>query len=78
MVDAGLEVEAGTVVEEVEQGELTIVTWKPAVRGGVILPEFADAGSLPAAHGGLDAQGRLLVSQTVFMGPPADLSLIHI
>ena len=47
------------------------------VRRGVQLPEFADAGALPTAHGGQNSFGRDRVSQVIFDGPAAHLSTVE-
>ena len=47
------------------------------VRRGVQLPEFADAGALPTAHGGQNSFGRDRVSQVIFDGPAAYLGTVE-
>ena len=41
------------------------------------MPEFADLGALPAAHGSEDAFGRDGVSQIIFDGPVPDLGAVE-
>ena len=45
---------------------------------GVELPEFADAGALPAAHRGQHARHGARVRQLVSEGPAADLSAVEL
>lgn len=51
--------------------------WKPAVRRGVELPEFADERALPATHGGPDFFRRDGMGEMVFDGPAADLGAVE-
>jgi len=58
LVEFGACEQTAVVVEHVEHGEEDVHGGKPAVGRGVQLPEFANAGALPTAYGGLRAFGR--------------------
>lgn len=49
MVNAGTGVEAGGVVDDVEQGIFRRVAREPSVRRGIVLPERAEVADLPSA-----------------------------
>jgi len=50
-VKTGAGVDAGGVIEDVEEDLLLGLAGQPGVRGGVVLPEGAEVAGLPAAHG---------------------------
>ena len=51
---------------------------EPAVGRGVELPELADAGTLPAAHGGPDLLGRDGVGEAISQRPTTDLRAVEL
>ena len=51
---------------------------EPAVGRGVELPEFADLGALPAAHGGQDFFGRDGMGEIILERPTADLGTVEL
>src|SRR5437899_9949058 len=77
-MEFGASEQAATVIEHVEHGEGDVDGGEPAVRRGVQLPEFADAGALPTAHGGQNSFGRYGVSQVAFDGPAAHLGTVEL
>ncbi len=62
--EAGAQQQPGMVIHCEQQG-LLVLSGPPSVAGGVVLPEFAHAGALPAATGlgvgrrGVDQQGEV-------------------
>ena len=77
LIDFGASEQAAAVVEQVEHGEEAVDGGEPAVRGGVELPQLADAGALPAAHGRQNSFGRDGVGQLLLDGPAADLGAVE-
>lgn len=75
-IEARARVEAGGVVENVEEDLFVGVVGQPGVRRGVVLPERAVIAGLPA----FDGFGRGLVagirSELVFDGPAADAGAV--
>lgn len=69
-------VEAGGVVEDVEEDLFAVAAGKEGVRGGIVLPERAEVADLPAANG----LGGLLVagvrSEVVGDSPTADAGAV--
>lgn len=55
-INAGTGNESGTIVEDVEQGEVLLERRQPLVRGGIELPESAGILALPATNGGLEGR----------------------
>jgi len=51
VVEAGSEVIAGGIVEQVEQRLFIGVVWQPGMGAGVVLPEGAQIAHLPAFNG---------------------------
>lgn len=64
--------DAGTVIQQIEQRIVSLVTWEPTVRCGIQLPECADLEALPAPHRSGRAAWGNGVSQIVGDGPPAN------
>ena len=75
-VAAGTGVDAGGVVEEIQENLLVRGVGEPGVRAGVVLPEGAQIAGLPA----VDRFGGLLVagvgSEFFFDGPTADTGTV--
>ncbi len=75
-VKTGTGVEAGGVVEDVEEGLFLQLAGEPGVRGGVVLPERAVVAGLPAA----DGLGGLFVAgvrgEAVGESPAADTGAV--
>jgi hypothetical protein len=75
-VEAGAGVDAGGVVEQVEQALLGVRAGEEGVGRGIVLPEGAQVAGLPA----FDGFGRCLVAgvggQFVFEGPAADAGAV--
>jgi len=70
LVKTGADDETAVVVHQVQQARLPILANKPAVRGGVVLPELSHLTDLPAADGFAWAHGRLGL-QTALESEPA-------
>ena len=62
---------AGMIIHRQQQG-LFGVGWPPLVNGGVVLPEFTQAGALPAAAGFAGGWGRLHEQREVVPGISGD------
>ena len=77
LVNFGTGGKTAAIIEQVEHGKGGLGVREPAMRRGVELPEFADLGALPAAHGSQDAFGRDAMSEVVGDGPMADLGAIE-
>jgi hypothetical protein len=75
-VKTGAGVEAGGVVEDVEEGLFLQLAWEPGVGRGVVLPERAEVAGLPAADGfgGLFVAG--IRGEAVGDGPAADTGAV--
>ena len=75
-VKTGAGVEAGGVVEDVEEGLFLKLAWQPCVWRGVVLPKRAEVAGLPAA----DGLGGLFVAgvrgEAVSDGPAADTGAV--
>lgn len=75
-VEAGSGVEAGGVVQEVEQALFGGGAGEESVRGGVVLPQGTEVADLPA----LDGLGRFFVAgvrgELVLLGPAADAGAV--
>ena len=78
LVNLGAGEEAAAIVEHVEHGEGDFGVGKPTMRRGVQLPEFADAGALPAAHWSTNALGGNRMGPAIFQGPAAYLGAVEI
>ena len=76
-IDFGAGENAAAIVEHVEHGISDGRLGEPAMGGGVELPDFADLGTLPAAHRGGWFSGRSRVGMAVLQRPVADLSPIQ-
>ena len=77
-VEFGAGEQTAAIIEHVEHGKGDFGLWEPTVGRGVELPEFADLGALPAAHGSPDTLGGKGVGQFVFDGPEANLRAIKL
>ena len=69
--------QAAAIVEHVEHGEEAIEGGKPAVRGGVQLPQSPNLGALPAADGSQNPFGRDGMRQLIFDGPAPHLGPVE-
>ena len=78
LVNLGAGEEAAAIIQQVEHGEGKLGVREPAVGRGVELPEFADLGALPTAHGGQNFFGRDGMSQIIFQRPAADLGAVEL
>ena len=76
VVEAGTDIVAGGIIEEVKQRLFIGLVWQPGMGTGVILPEGAQIAHLPA----FDGFGRGLVAgvrcQVIFDGPTADTGAV--
>lgn len=77
LIDFGAGENAAAIVKHVEHGIINVRLWEPAMRGGVELPDFADLGTLPAAHRRLWFFSRSGMSMTVLQSPVAHLGAIQ-
>ena len=77
-VNFGGDKKAAAIVEHVEHREVRGTQGKPVMGRGVQLPEFADLGTLPAAHGGWRAYGRGSMRMVVVNGPLANLGTVQL
>ena len=76
-IEFGTGEESAAIIEHVEHGQRDLGGREPAVRRSVQLPEFTDAGALPAAHGGQNSLGWDRMGQAILDGPPADLGTVQ-
>lgn len=78
MVNSGGGENTTTIIEHVDHGKGLEAVWKPGMRRGVQLPEFAKVAALPAADRGGGALIRFGMGEVMLDGPAADLSPIHV
>ena len=72
MVDTGAGIDAGGVVDDVEQGIFRRVTGEPGVRRSIVLPERAEVADLPSADGFIGLFVASIRSEFVSDSPAAD------
>jgi len=77
-IEFGTDKDAATIVEHIEHGKVQRAGREPAMGRSVQLPEFADLGALPAAHGCVGAFGRSRMRITHFNRPAADLGAVQL
>ena len=78
LVEFGAGKQATTVVEHVQHGKGEVDGGEPAMRRGVQLPEFTNAGALPTVYRGQNSFGWNRVSQLVFQRPTAHLGSVEL
>src|SRR5512139_2709008 len=69
---------AAAVIEHVEHREVQRKLRKPGMRRSVQLPEFADLGTLPAAHGRVRTLRWHGMREIILPGPTANLSPVEL
>ena len=74
----GTDKHAAAIVEHIEHGKVQRAGREPAMGGSVQLPEFADLGALPAAHGCVRAFGRSRMRIIILNRPAADLGAVQL
>jgi len=67
--DLGAGADAGTVIQQIQEGILAVDAREPGMRGGVQLPEGADLEALPASEGRRGVAGGRGMSQAVGSSP---------
>ena len=77
-IEFGTDKDAATILEHIEHGKVQGAGREPAMGRSVQLPEFADLGALPAAHGCVGAFGRSRMRITLFNRPAADLGAVQL
>ena len=77
-IELGANEQTAAIVEHVEHGKVQRRWGKPTMRGSIQLPQFADLGALPAAHGSKRAFGWSGMGEAIFKRPVADLGAIQL
>ena len=75
-IETGTSVEAGGVVEDVEQGLLVRAARQPGMRAGVVLPKRTVVASLPAFDGLARGFVAGIWGELIFDGPAADTGAV--
>ena len=70
--------EAAAVIEHIEHRKVERQLGKPGMRRSVQLPEFADLGALPAAHGRVRTLRGHWMSVIILQGPAANLGAVEL
>jgi len=70
--------ESAAIIEHIDHGQIQRTGRKPAMGRGVQLPEFADLGALPAAHGGSHAFEGGGMLTLIFHRPETNLGAIQL
>lgn len=77
IIKFGTDEHTTAIVEHIEHGKVQRASREPAMGRSVQLPEFADLGALPAAHGGVRTFGRGRMGQAILLRPDADLGAVE-
>ena len=77
LVESGAGKQAAAIIQHVEHREADLRSRKPAVGRGIQLPEFADAGALPAPHRRQDALRWDRVGELMAERPAAHLRAVE-
>jgi len=78
VIDFGADDDAAAIVEHVKHGKVQRAAGEPPMGRSVQLPEFADLGALPSAHGSLRALERGGMRATILDGPVTDLGAVEL
>jgi len=78
VIDFGADKQAAAIVEHIKHGKVQRAGGEPAMGRSVQLPEFADLGALPSAHGSLRALKRGWMRATILDGPVTDLGAVQL
>ncbi len=78
VVNFSARADAGTIIQQVQQGIMALVAWEPAMRGGIQLPKSAHLEALPATEGSRLTSRRCRMSQGVGDGPAAHCGRVHL
>ena len=77
LVESGASKETAAIIQHIEHGEADWRSGKPAMGRGVQLPEFTDAGALPAPYRRSDALGWNRVAELMGERPAAHLRAVE-
>lgn len=78
VIDFGADEDAAAIVEHIKHGKIQCAGREPPMGRSVQLPEFADLGALPSAHGSLRALEGSGMRATILDGPVTDLGAVEL